>query len=115
MSEVAAELATRFRVSDPKPSHCAACFRGADETVKFIDLDAAIDRGSLQDHDGWTLAGIDDLHLCEACVRAAGEVLALKPQLHARQLREIRRLELRVESLTDYIRSLERTLKDRPE
>ena len=113
MGEIA-ELATRFRISDPKPSHCAACFRGAEESVTFVDLDAAIDRGSLQNEEGWTLEGIDDLHLCEACVRSAAEVLGLKPQLHSRQLREIRKLELQLESAREYARGLEVTIAKRP-
>lgn len=91
---VSAELALRVRISDPKPDRCAACFQGAQESVRFVDFDAAIDRGTVASETGAVLSGIDDLHLCESCVQSAAEALDLKAALHGRQRREIRRLEL---------------------
>lgn len=106
MSDVVAELATRVKISDPKPARCAACFCSADANVRFVDFDAAIDRGTFIDPGGAgaVLDSIDELHLCEACVRSAGEVLDVKPALHARQLREIKRLELENEHWRDTAR-----------
>lgn len=108
-------LGTRLRISDPKPNHCAACFRGADASVTFVDFDAAIDRGTFVNEQNAVLEGIDDLHLCEACVRAAAEVLALKPALHARQIREIKRLEAENEHWREYAKDLEASIGERPE
>jgi len=101
-------------MSDPLPSHCAACFDGAREGLRFVDLDAAIDRGVLASEQGWVLAGIDDLHLCENCVRGAAEVLALKPQLVSEMRLQIRKLEADAERWRDYARELERSLERRP-
>jgi hypothetical protein len=110
-----AEIAAGIRLSDPKPGHCAACFRGAQEDIRFVDFDAAVDRGGFQDPDSLALMdSIDDLHLCEACVRSGAEALGLKPELHTRQLKEIRRLELEAEHWHAYAKRLERTLEDRP-
>jgi|HubBroStandDraft_6_1064221.scaffolds.fasta_scaffold140219_3 hypothetical protein len=116
MSDVA-ELATRFRLSDPKPTRCAACFTSAGPEVDFVDFDAAIDRGTFiaPDGAGAVLDSIDDLHLCASCVRSAAEVLGLKPELHSRQLNEIKRLELRSDQWEAYAKRLEATLQDRPE
>lgn len=114
-SAVADVITSRLRISDPKPSRCAACFQGAREGVRFVDFDAAIDRGTFVNEQNAVLDGIDDLHLCEACVRSATEVLALKPAVQAGQAREIRRLELSVERWQQYARDLEATLKGRPD
>lgn len=116
MSDVA-ELATRFKLSDPKPTRCAACFQSAGPDVDFVDFDAAIDRGSFTAPDGAfaVLDSIDDLHLCASCVRSAAEVLGLKPELHGRQIREIRKLELERNHWQNYAKRLEATLQERPE
>lgn len=117
MSDVVAELATRAQLSDPKPARCAACFCSADAEVRFVNFDAAIDRGTFVDPGGAgaVLDSIDELHLCEACVRSAGEVLGLKPALHARQIREIKRLEVTLEHWREYAKRVEATLQTRPE
>jgi hypothetical protein len=57
----------------------------------------------------------DALYLCDSCVRQAAEVLAFKPELHRRQLQEIRRLELEVEHWRQYARRQEDALKLRDE
>lgn len=95
MSAVA-DLATRVRISDPRPALCSACFAGASGDTRFVDMDAASDRGTLMSGDH-IVGTVDDIHLCEACVRAAAEALGLKPELHRKQMRTIRQLELRVE------------------
>ena len=108
-------LSTRIRVSDPKPAFCSGCHQAAQESVTFIDFDAAHDGGVFINDQGAVLTGADDLHLCEHCVRGATEALGTKPELHQRQLREIRKLELEAEHWRDYARKLERTLEERPE
>lgn len=109
MASAAIEVSSRIRLSDPKPSHCIACFAGAEDSIRFVDFDAAFDGGSvIESRDGVIIerTSMDDLHLCEACVRGAADALALKPELHRRQLREIRRLELQNEGLRDQVRAL---------
>ena len=112
-----AELAQRVRLSDPRPDRCAACFRGAEEGVRFVDFDAAIDRGQVvTEVDGGVLhrESIDDLHLCEACVRSAAEVFAIKPQIHSNALREIKRLEIERDHWRSYAKRIEATVAERP-
>jgi hypothetical protein len=107
---ISAELALRVKISDPKPDRCAACFQGAQDNVRFVDYDAAIDRGTLINDMGAVLSGIDDLHLCESCVRQGMEALELKPELHSRQLREIRRLGLVAEHWRERCADLQRLI-----
>lgn len=114
-SAVADVITSRLRISDPRPSRCAACFQGGQASVRFVDFDAAIDRGTIVDDQNAVLDGIDDLHLCESCVRAAADVLALKPAVQAGQAREIRRLELSNDRWRQYAHDLEATLQTRPE
>ena len=91
----AVEVSTRVRVSDPAPAHCSMCFQGAREGLRFFDCGAAFDAGSVIDleHQAY-ISGADDLHICESCVQELTEAAAYKPELHSRQLREIKRLEL---------------------
>lgn len=116
MSAAADVLSTRVKISDPKPAFCSGCLRGADETVRFVDFDAAIDVGAFVGRhiqDGMEVQfveGSDDLHLCEQCVREAAETLGLKPELHQRQLREIRRLEIENEHWRDTARRAQKEL-----
>lgn len=96
MSTVADVTAARVHVSDPKPAFCVGCWQGAQDGVRFVDFDAAFDGGQwVEERDGIIITRIpaDDLHLCESCVRAAAEALGLKPELHAKQVQTIKRLE----------------------
>lgn len=116
MGEVA-ELATRVRVSDPKPARCAACWCSADADTRFVDFDAAIDRGSFVSPDGAAavLDSIDDLHLCEACVRSAAEVLDVVPQHAALLLAEARSQNQRADEWRAYAERVEAAFASRPE
>jgi predicted Fe-S protein YdhL (DUF1289 family) len=50
-------------------------------------MDAAIDRGAIvEEGSGAVIDSIDELHLCEACVREAAETLDYKAGLHQRHL-----------------------------
>lgn len=105
----ATEIASRVRVSDPKPDHCSMCFCGPSENVVFFDCGAAFDAGAVINQESQAyVSGSDDLHLCESCVRELTETAGFKPELHGRQLREIRRLELQ----RDYWRSAEGRAQD---
>ena len=124
---VAVEIATRWHVADPPPSHCSACFRSADPKVRFYTPDSAIDRGVFVDAHGAhaVLDSMDWMYVCASidengkvvggCVKDLLEFAGFKPELHARQLREIRRLEVESESWRAYAKRLEATLQDRPE
>ena len=95
MSAVA-EHASRVRLSDPRPARCAACY-GSD-SERYVDFQAAFNGGAvIEEGSGAVRDSIDELHLCEACVRSACETLGFKPELHRRQVNEIRRLELKAE------------------
>jgi hypothetical protein len=115
VSSVAIEVSSRVKVSDPKPACCSACYRGADENVRFVDMNAEFDAGALVSTESQAIVkSFDSLHLCESCVREAAEALGLKPDLHRRQLREIRRLEIENDHWRDYAKGLEANLGNRP-
>jgi len=102
-----------IRLSDPPPAFCSACHNTPGG--RYVDFDAAHDSGAFVDRDTQAyVEGSDDLHVCETCLKAAVEVLGLKAELHGRQLREIKRLEVMVDHWRDYSRRLEATLKERP-
>jgi hypothetical protein len=103
-----------IKLSDPLPAYCSACHNMPADS-RFVDFDAAHDAGSFVDRNLAYVAGSDDLHICEACLRAGMEVLALKPEVSSNQLREIRRLQAAVEHWREYAQTLEATLQDRPE
>lgn len=105
-----------IRLSDPQPAYCSACHN--QPGGRFVDFDAAHDGGQweLTHPNGATFfEGSEDLHICEACLKVAMDVLAYKPALAARQLAEIRRLTIAAEHWQDYAKTLEATLADRPE
>lgn len=82
-----ADRVSRFQLSDPKPARCAACMCSADAALRFVDLDALLDRGAVVEEGSMAVIdSIDELHLCENCVRDAAETLDYKPGLHARHL-----------------------------
>ena len=113
MSDVVAELATRVRLSDPKPARCAGCFTSSDVNLRFVDFDGvAIDRGAFVDPTSMAvLDSIDELHLCEACVRSAAETLGFRPEIHRRQLREIQKQELTIDYWRDAAKRKDREIE----
>lgn len=118
MSVVAETLNMRVRVSSPKPAFCSGCHRGATADVRFADFQAAHDSGMvIEERDGIVIKRMpgDDLHLCESCVRQAGEALGLKPELHANLSRRVRELERERDHWRDYAKRFEALIKDRPE
>lgn len=93
-----------MRLANPKPGFCSCCFAASPE-LRFIDCEADYDGAPVLDPETQTIAvlpwtgdlgGHDQLMLCETCVKKAAELVEFKPELHQRQLREIRKLELQV-------------------
>lgn len=85
-----------MQIASPLPGYCSSCFN-ADQTNRYIDFEAAFDGAPVLNAETLTIEVLpwngeqsshDDLYLCEACVRKAAELLAYKPELHARQLAE---------------------------
>lgn len=104
-------------LSDPRPGFCSACHNSPQG--RYVDMDAVHDGGNFVDRETQAyIEGTDDLHLCEDCVRRAAEVLAFKPDLDARQFREIQRLELRIEywrqRAEEATRALDRAVQGMP-
>lgn len=114
MSATADALNMRIKISDPKPAYCSGCYSAAQEGLTFFDFDAAHDGGAFVNDQGATLVGQDDLHLCMDCVRALCEAAALKPELHSRQARIIRGLELERDHWKDYAKRQEALIATRP-
>jgi hypothetical protein len=56
-----------------KPIYCSACFNA--QQVRHIDFDAACDRGYGNDESIKVV--MDDLILCENCVKAGAELLGM--------------------------------------
>ena len=117
LADVVHELASRLRISDPKPARCAGCYCSSDANLRFVDFDGvALDRGAVVEEGSMAVIdSIDELHLCEACVRNAAEVIEYVPGLHQRQLQELRRLNRENDQLREYTVKLERMIAERPE
>ena len=117
MSVLAAELATRMRVADPRPPYCSGCYTAAVEGVEFVDVNAAHEGETVTNPDTGALIHImDDIYFCFACVQQMTEAANLKPELHAKQAREIRRLEIAAEHWEERAKALEKLVAEgRPE
>ena len=111
-----AELATRVKLSDPKPARCAACWQSADADLRFVDFDAAIDRGAfISENAGAVIDSIDELHICEPCIRSACEALDMRPEHVQLLLREARDANRRADEWKAYAQRLEQAQGARPE
>lgn len=104
----------RIRVAPVAPSHCSSCFQQK-PTMRHIDFGAAWDGPVLPDEHsnivGIVGATIDDLIICEDCLRIAGERIGL---IDASELRALAVLEQangalhqRVEQLEAHVANLE--------
>lgn len=111
-----ADLALRVKLSDPKPARCAGCWTSADVNLRFVDFDAAVDRGSFMDENaGAVIDSIDELHLCENCVREACEALDMRPQHVQLLLREAKDANRRADEWRAYALKVEEAQGERPE
>jgi len=74
-SEQMTRLASDIREAQ-KPIYCSACFN--QQAIRHIDFDAACDRGYGKDEA--VNVAMDDLILCENCVREGAELLGMTPE-----------------------------------
>lgn len=103
-----ADRVTRYKISNPKPARCAACFTAADANLRFVNFDAHIDRGAIvEDGSHAVIDSIDELHLCENCVGLGAEELDYKAGLHQTHLNLNRELMRE----RDQLRSENKTLR----
>lgn len=90
-----------MKLADPRPSLCTACCNSGEAHTRFVDTGAfregpvVLDKSTGEmavDYRGMVIQ-MDDIYLCDACVREAAEIIGYKPELHRKQLGEIRRLD----------------------
>lgn len=107
-------LANEVRPAET-PIYCSACF-GQYPDKRHVDLDAACDRGF---GEGPLPVSMDDLILCEDCLREAAEVIGMRPDDEVRAERdkykrlfeEEQRLRVKAEG---YANRMEEALIHRP-
>lgn len=78
-----------------RPSLCTACGNAGDETTRFVDLDCEREGPVVLDTNGdlatdrkGAVVTLDDVFVCEGCVRIQAELIGFRPELHSRQMRE---------------------------
>lgn len=89
-----------MRIADPRPDVCSVCRNTQQTDTRFFDLEANWDGRPLTREDGSVIypgdgrpMGSEYIMLCEPCCRELLELVDFKPELHNRQLGEIRKLE----------------------
>lgn len=96
----------RIRLAEPAPPHCSSCFQQK-PLMRHVDMGAAWDGPSVPalEHTVGVIAHhIDDLVLCEDCVRDAGRLLGFGPaEALAQQLADAR---LAIDSLHGEVENL---------
>jgi hypothetical protein len=101
------------RVADPAPAYCAACFQ-AKPGSPHVDFGSAYDGPVLVD-DAGVRQSIDDLVVCESCVRDATRVL----ELHVAPIDDVERdraaAERDARAWREYAVALEAAHARRPE
>jgi hypothetical protein len=110
-------LANEIRPTN-MPIYCSACF-GQDPAARHIDFDAACDRGYGNTSNGYKVS-MDDLILCEGCVRSAAVQLGMMDtEEFSEKTRSLeRRLDAekkRADKATEYADRMEEALEHRPE
>lgn len=91
--QIAADINFRARISDPKPARCSGCMQSVAADKRYVNLDMRINRGTIcQEGTMAVLESIDELHLCEDCIRDAAERVGYVPELHRRHVDLNRRL-----------------------
>lgn len=102
-----------MQVTDFKPALCAACFQAKPEAT-FVDFHADYDGPTFRDDSG-QLQSIEDLKLCEDCVREGATALALHidPQREVELERDA--AQAQADGWREYALNLEETYGRRPE
>jgi hypothetical protein len=100
------------------PIYCSACF-GQNSDARHIDFDAACDRG-YGDRDDGLKVSMDDLILCEDCVKSGAVLLGMMDTeaFQARLASLEHRLEeekRRADKATEYADRMEQALSHRPQ
>jgi hypothetical protein len=108
-------LASDIREAD-KPIYCSSCFNS--QPVRHVDFDAACDRG--YGNDEAVKITMDDLILCENCVKEAGEILGMHDK--ATDIDKLADLERKLDverklrrQAQNYAGTMEEALTRRPE
>ncbi len=109
--------ATKIRIAASIPAACSACF-GQYVDRLHVDFSAAFDGPVLYGKDGSTLAAVDELVICDECMRAAAKVLGLEEP--GDMVDQIESLDTRLTENSEklagalvYIRKLEQSLDER--
>ena len=106
--------AAQIRFAEAPPAMCSSCF-GQYPHRKHIDFGASWDGPVLQ---GAHPVSIDELILCETCVRAAAKLLRLTDSPNARTLERQRAViadqEEKLHRLAEYIETLNATIAANP-
>jgi hypothetical protein len=108
-------LASDIREAD-RPIYCSACFNSKD--VRHVDFDAACDRGY---SDGTaTAVAMDDLILCEDCVKEGARLLGMSDERSLyEQIEQLsRKLDISEKATRQaqrYADTMEEALSARPE
>ncbi|CAB4172165.1 hypothetical protein UFOVP1346_7 [uncultured Caudovirales phage] len=87
---------------------CAACFSFVTDR-SVVEFDASWDGPVIPE------GSVDELSLCESCVRSAAEALDVSPDVVARLENSVKFSEGVAEKWRSYALSLERSLEFRPE
>lgn len=115
-----------MRAAESAPAYCSGCFQSRPE-MRHVDLEVAWDGPTLTEGvatgegiQNTVAVTIDDLVLCEECVRcAAGLIDMVDPDTQSaelEQLRESNRLLVeKVRGLEDYASRMEAAVAARPE
>lgn len=100
-----------MKIASPNPPYCSSCFGGKPQ-IAHVDFEAYYDGPIIQ---GKTFKQpIDDLIICEDCLRAAGEVIGLaehKQLIKQRnellqELQELRKYRIDTEEKLEQMRVL---------
>jgi hypothetical protein len=111
---VTTDNATRIKLAETPPTHCASCF-GQYPERRHVDFGAAWEGPAFAPDDSEVVGGkavtIDELVVCEECLRAAATTLALTDEDTRRHVLELEaaaeELRERLFGATDYIAKLE--------
>lgn len=114
-----------MRTAEPAPAFCSGCFQARPDML-HVDFEVAWDGPVIQDGvatgDGATQTvstSIDDLMLCEKCVRAAAaHVGMVDPGVQAAELEQLREINERLveknRGLEDYASRMEAAVAAKP-
>lgn len=111
--------AAKIKIAHPAPPACASCYGQYPERL-HVDFGAAFDGPVLFGKEGATQAQVDELVICDECLRAAAALLGLKS--HGDLEEKIAALNDHATELAEklagamvYIRKIEDAFEHRPD